>query len=205
MEDINYTYLFAGLAVLITVLALWANLWVSFARSDAQDSNIEKRHKKTSATLGIFWIYTATLIALVSVAFVLMGKYWVDLPSGQQNWCSQLGFGFLMTAVIMALLNIFESALSVLFKGLRGKTAFDSLSGVESEKLWIYFTIEIVIILMLLAFSTMGVLECHRWWWFYILPVIIGACVFIGASKTKRNGEEKTKEAVDEHTLDAQA
>lgn len=187
MQEIDYTYLFAGVAVLIALLSLWANLWVSFGRSGKLDDNSEIERRKASATLGLIWIYSAILISLMSVAFILMGKYWENLSQCWRDFFGELGFSFLITAFIMAIINMFESTWSAFWKGLRGITAFHSYPGFEVDRLnWCLLSRVSAIIVFLLTCSSLGVMVDHRLWWGYLLVFAFAAYTYLGL--TKRRG-----------------
>lgn len=159
IEMIDWNYLLVGAAILIALLSLWAQLWVSFGGSGG-------RGKQVSATLGLFWIYMAMVIAMLGLGLLLVGKYW------EGSLCfdtSELCFGFLMTSFIMGLANIFESTVSVFLKGKRNKTAFDPLFEQPPELNRRRLLKLAGLALSLLIVSCLGV-SCNHWFWLgYVL------------------------------------
>jgi len=154
IENIDWSYLLIGGAILIALLSLWAQLWVSFGSSRG-------RGEQVSATLGLFWIYMAIAIAMLGFGFLLVGKYWEgSLPFDT----SELSFGFLMSSFIMGLANIFQSTVSVFSKGKRNKTAFDSLFEHPPELNRRRLLKLVGFALSLLIVSYLGV-SCNHWFW----------------------------------------
>lgn len=163
IEMPDWTYLLVAAGILIAILSLWAQLWVGFGGD-------KDKIKQVSATLGLFWIYMAILIAMIGLGLLLMGRYW------EGSFCfdtSDLCFGFIMTAFIMGLANIFESTVSIFLKGRRNKTAFDPrFEHVPELKCRLLKLIGFALSLLLV--SCLGVALNHLFWLGYV-PIVIWA------------------------------
>lgn len=166
IENIDWSYLLVGGAILIALLSLWAQLWFSFGSSRG-------RGEQVSATLGLFWIYMAIAIAMLGFGLLLVGKYW------EGSLCfdiSELSFGFLMTAFIMGLANIFQSTVSVFSRGKRNKTAFDPLFEHPPELNRRRLLKLVGLASSLLLVSYLGVSINHWFWSGYLL--ILGFAIY---------------------------
>lgn len=162
IETLDWTQLLVVAAILIAILSLWAQLWISFGGN-------KDRIKQVSATLGLFWIYMAILIAMVGLGLLLVGRYW------EGSFCfdtSELCFGFLMTSFIMGLVNILQSTVSVFSKGKRNKTAFDPLFEQMPELNKRRLLKLVGFALSLLIVSYLGVAYRH-WLWSGYAPILI--------------------------------
>ena len=106
--------------LLIAVLSLWAQLWAHFG-TISHDACM--RSRRDAASLGLFWIYTA--IAIAVVAFGLLLTNMLSLNLSWRDHIERIAQGFVVTALLMGLANVAESAVSVLCKVWKGGTAFD--------------------------------------------------------------------------------
>jgi hypothetical protein len=167
MRQLDYGYLLAGAAVLVALLSLWANLWISFGRNK-DDAD----RRKAATSLGLFWIYCATVVALLAIGLVLLGKYWEGASDCWRDMIHGLGFAFLITAYLMSLLNMFESSFSIFYKASKGLTAFDSHPDLKSTMLNTGLLTRLTVsIVLLLACSIMVVLLNH-WFWILYIPIV---------------------------------
>lgn len=177
MEHIDYNYLLVGAAVLVAVLSLWANLWAGFGRSG--DDEHQRQLTKASATLGLFWIYSATIIALLALAFILIGQYKEGLCQWWRDFFHDLGFGFLIAGFIMAIINMLESAWSVYHKVSCDLTAFDPYPGFDAADVNRRLLCEIFcIVLLLLAVSVFGKMLDPWFWSGYLLILGYGYYIY---------------------------
>jgi len=155
-------YLLIAAAILVTILSVWAQIWIN-RTSD------ENEGKKITASLGLFWIYMAILYAMTAIAFVLVGQYWEGLSYSCKSIMTDFGFGCFITAFIMGLVNIGESTLSAFIKGWRRQVAFDSLGdSIKLDRGW-YIKLA-VLALSIFIISTLGVIFYH---WVYLGYIII--------------------------------
>lgn len=168
MKELDYTYLIAGAAILVTLLSLWAQSWVRLG-SNVNRGELRQR-KQASATIGLLWVYMATVIAILAIGLFLIGRYW-EGSEGSLDWVFEWGIGFLIVAFLMGLANMAESTLLLFLRICKGKTAFDASFGVDSSKLGKKLSIKLaVIVLSLLVVSISGVVYAHWIWWFW-LPI----------------------------------
>lgn len=164
METPDWNYLLVAAGILIAILSLWAQLWVGFGGNKDNRDDV----KLVSATLGLFWIYMAILIAMIGLALVLVGRYW---EGGFIFDTSEICFGFIMTSFIMGLANIFESTLSIFLKGRRNKTAFDPrFEHVPELKCRLVKLVGFALSLLLV--SCLGVALNHLFWLGYVAILI---------------------------------
>jgi len=174
LETLDYNLLVAVAAILVAVLALWLRGWAGFAgeRVRAQAN----RRIKVSSTLGTLWIYMALVIAFTSLGLLLAGKYW----EGGWELAAEVGFGFFITAFLMALSNVFESTVTLLRRVFQGDTIYDDPRGIDPSKYGKSLLLQIIgIACGSLLFSTLGVV-CQHWWWIGLAPVwAYGLCVYI--------------------------
>lgn len=164
IENIDWTHLLVVSAILIAILSLWAQLWVGFGGN-------KDRSRQVSATLGLFWIYMAILIALLGLGLLLVGRYW----EGSLFFdTSKLCFGFIITSFIMGLVNITQSTVSVFSKGKRNKTAFDPLfeQVPELNKRRLLKLVGFAISLLIVSY--LGVAYSHSIWLGYVPILILG-------------------------------
>jgi len=164
-------------AILIALLSLWAQLWVSFGKN--QDNS-----RKISASYGLFWIYTAILFAMAAISIILVRQYWEGLSQQAfilsrplPQFLEELGFSFLISSFIMGLVNITQSAVSILIKALRGRTAFESLVNEDRIRAAWLFTLA-VLALITLAVAWLGIVFCKLWWLGYIVIGCVGIFVY---------------------------
>lgn len=170
--DLNYLLVAAG--VLIALLSLWAQLWVNFGKKD--------RITQHTASIGLLWIYLSIVIAMASIGVVLIGEYWEGLTTWNisvfnkdlKTFLFDLGFGFLVTSFLMGIANMTESAVSIVYKGQHGKTAFDSIPDKAPSPSKYRKTLRtlLLIALTLLIISVFGSIWNH---WVYLgyIPLIV--------------------------------
>jgi hypothetical protein len=178
MDTSTISLFLVACGILIALLSLWAQLWVNFGKSN--DTS-----KQIAASYGLFWIYTAILFAMVAICLVLVRQYWEGLPQQSSilsrplpQFLEELGFSFLITSFIMGLTNITESAVSIVIKAFKGRSAFESL--VTENKISKAWLITMAILaLAILIITWLGITFCKLYWLGYILVAISGVIVFI--------------------------
>lgn len=108
-------------AVVVALLSLWAQL---IARLVDRES---ERPRKLTATLNLFWIYIAVFIALLSL-IAFLSAFSPGIRVTQYNIIPLyfVGWGLLISSIAMVVLSVFESTISIFFKGFcKRTTVFD--------------------------------------------------------------------------------
>lgn len=161
----NFSSIFAAAAILLALLAMWSQGWRSHVQENAS-ADVKERVQR-SATLGTLWVYLAVIIAFISLALFLMKEHW----EGGIKLIEAFGFGFFITAFIMASANMLESIITLSRRIIRGGTLFDSPRGISSNYYGRPLFCKIMgIVCSSLLFSTLGVVLPH-WWLLGLIPV----------------------------------
>ena len=168
--------LFAASGILIAVLSLWAQLWYRYADHgrDGRDEAILR-----SASLGLFWIYMAILIALLAFGLTALKVLF--------GWHSlEIAAGFGIASFLMGLLNIGESTISLFIKVGRGKTAFGAMFEATKETVIRWRSLMAVFAAFLCAFSMLGMVYHHAWFFgdLALIVVVIAGYFLRGISNS---------------------
>lgn len=179
-KDAINLLLIAG-GVIIALLSLWAQLWVSYGSHEDESTILRRR---INASYGLLWIYIAISYALIGVTIFIIARFWENMPLEEsflsrslKQFIDELGLSFLCTSFIMGFANIAESIVSIILKGLRQEDAFQPLT--ESTKVKRGWIITLVVLaLAILTATWLGITFCKGWFYLYIVIAIIGIFLF---------------------------
>ncbi len=174
MNSGSFGSIFAVAAILFAVLAIWSRGWTNNLKENA-DAEMQERVRR-SATLGTLWIYMTVVVAFISLALFLIKEHW----EGGIKYVDAVGFGFFITAFLMALANVGEATFTLFKRVWRGGTLYDAPRGMANtiygkSSVWRL----IVIVLGSLLFSTLGVVFAHWWLLGLILVWVYGFWTYI--------------------------
>lgn len=158
MNNGSFGSIFAVVAILFALLIIWSKGWTNNLE---ENNNTEMRERvRRSATLGALWIYMTVVIAFISLALFLTKEYW----EGGIKYAETVGFGFFITAFLMASASVCEATFTLFKRVWRGGTLYDVPRGMANT-LYGKSSVRrlIAIVLGSLLFSTLGVVFTH-WW-----------------------------------------